>query len=349
MSLFQSSEEKTSFPKNIDVTLQKSAWERVGAFLWGVIKVIFFVSIIGLIFLGGKEGIQNESSKYSKTYYDAFYRETQANPSAAKVAVLNLSGTIIASNSYGFSTDTTLSRSFIALLAHTLEDQEISAVIIQINSPGGEVFAAEQISQSIDILSKKFNKPIYMVLESMAASGGYYIATSGKKIFAYPETLLGNIGVRVDIPNVEKLMEKVGVEMQSVTSGEMKTMGSPLKKMSEEEEKIFKALIEESFDTFVNRVATGRNMTTSEAEKLSDGRIFSGTQALDNGLIDGLIKSLTDLENEISKELDGSPVQFVLLSEKISAWDEFLLSVQNGINPLKAEISKSQKINFSME
>jgi len=239
----------------------------------------------------------------------------------------------------GFDPNFTNAEDFISLLVNTVEDENIDAVLIRVNSPGGEVLATEQITTIIDILRKKSDKKIYFLLEGMAASGGYYVSTSGDKIYAYPETLLGNIGVRIDMPNVEALMGKIGVKMTTVSSGEMKTIGSPFREMTAEEQKIFQNLVDESYEKFVGRVAKGRNIPLEEAKLLADGRIYSGTQGKENGLVDTLISSFPQLATEISLDMNHSEkeVQFVSMQPKLSGFEKLLMGVSGKFSGLSAK------------
>lgn len=350
MSFFSKTQdhENTSFPQNITVTLTKSWWERLGSFIWGLLKLIIILGIVGLIIKGSNDTIQ-EFSPYEKNYYDAFYRTESSHNESTQVAVLDLSGVIVSQYDGGFDPSITVSKDFIAMLADTMDDDEIDAVLIKVNSPGGEVFASEEIAQAIDILKANSEKPVYVVLETMAASGGYYIASSGTKIFSYPDTLLGNIGVRIDLPNIEGLLGKVGVKMKSITSGKLKTMGSPFREMTEEEEKIFSDLIDESYETFVQRVATGRNISPQEVKKLADGRIFSGRQGKENGLVDEIVTSLPDLSATLARDLKVQNIQFVGFASRMTPFEKFLLSVQTGINPLSAKISSLHETKFLMQ
>ncbi len=334
---------------NLEITLKKSLWEKISGFFWGTLKLFLFLAIIGMIaapFATDEEFSGKILSE--KTYTDSYFREEARNENALHIGVVKISGAITDTQTPAFSEDVSSSKRIIAQLLNVIEDEEIDAVLIQINSPGGEVLATEKIATVIDILREKSDKKIYVLLDGMAASGGYYIATSGEKIFAYPETLLGNIGVRIDLPKVKDLMGKIGIEMQTIASGEMKTMGSPFRDMTEEEQKIFQELVDESYTKFVNRVAKGRDMTFDEAKILADGRIYSGNQAKENGLVDTLISSFPALATEISLDMKQSEkeVQFVSFDPEISPFDKLLMGVRGEISGMKATLATSATPQF---
>lgn len=334
----QKNEDGTFELDALEVVVKKSLWDKISGFFWGTLKVFLVILVIGGIYGAGELDETLESSVLEKTYLDAYFREVSKNDEALQIGMVELSGVITSQTDMGFDPNFTNAENFIATLVSVVEDENIDAVLIRVNSPGGEVLATEQITTVIDILREKSEKKIYVLLEGMAASGGYYVATSGEKIFAYPETLLGNIGVRIDMPNVEALMGKIGVKMNTVSSGDMKTIGSPFRDMTEDEQKIFQDLVDESYEKFVGRVATGRNISLEEAKILADGRIYSGTQAQENGLIDTLVSSFPLLATEISLDMNQSEkeVQFVSVQPKISDFKKMLMGVSGKFSGLSA-------------
>jgi len=334
----QKNEDGTFELDSIEIIMKTSLWEKVSGFFWGLVKLLIIFAIIGGIFGASKIDKHSENSDVEKTYFDSYFREVSENPDALQIGMVNISGVITSQTGMGFDPNFTNAEQFIALLVSAVEDEKTDAVLIRIDSPGGEVLATEQITTVIDILREKSDKKIYILLEGMAASGGYYVATSGEKIYAYPETLLGNIGVRIDLPNVEALLGKIGVKMNTISSGEMKTIGSPFREMSEEEQKIFQDLVDESYAKFVSRVANGRNLSSEEAKILADGRIYSGTQGQENGLVDTLISSFPQLATEISLDMNQSEkeVQFVSLQPKLSGFEKLLMGVSGKFSGLTA-------------
>jgi protease-4 len=165
-------------------------------------------------------------------------------------------------------------------------DDQIKAIILKINSPGGGVGPSQEIYTETRRTAQK--KKVVASLGSLAASGAYYIASAADKIIANPGTLTGSIGVLMEFIRVEELLEKIGIEMEVIKSGEFKDIGSPNRKMTDREKTMLMNLIEDIRDQFVTAVAQGRKMPKEKALALADGRIFSGREAKELGLVDHL-------------------------------------------------------------
>ena len=166
------------------------------------------------------------------------------------------------------------------------EREDIKAVIIRINSPGGSVAPSQEIYREVKRLAKK--KDVVASMSSVAASGGYYIALGADEIVANPGTITGSIGVIVQFMNFEGLLSKIGIAGNVIKSGEFKDTGNPLREMNETERKVLQALVDDVQSQFVDAVVEGRELKPEVVRKLADGRIFSGAQALEYGLVDEL-------------------------------------------------------------
>jgi protease-4 len=165
-------------------------------------------------------------------------------------------------------------------------DRQIKAIILRIDSPGGGVGPSQEIYSETRRTSR--TKKVVASLGSVAASGGYYVASAADSIVANPGTLTGSIGVLMEFVRFEELLKKIGVEMQVIKSGEFKDIGSPNRKMTDEEKEMLSTLLEDIRNQFVTAVSQGRNMPEEAVLELADGRIFSGRQAKDLGLVDSL-------------------------------------------------------------
>lgn len=165
-------------------------------------------------------------------------------------------------------------------------DRRIKAIILRIDSPGGGVGPSQEIYSETRRTSR--TKKVIASLGSVAASGGYYIASAADSIVANPGTLTGSIGVLMEFVRVEELLKKIGVEMQVIKSGEFKDIGSPNRKMTHKEKEMLLTLLEDIRNQFVTAVSEGRNMPEEKVLELADGRIFSGRQAKGLGLVDSL-------------------------------------------------------------
>ncbi len=178
------------------------------------------------------------------------------------------------------------SRGLIQEIEENREDSSVKAVVLRIDSPGGEVAPSQEIHDAVARLAE--TKPVVASLGSVAASGGYYVAVAADSIVADPGSLTGSIGVIFSFPTVHDLMEKAGVKMQVFKSGELKDMGSFARDPTEKEEAVFDALVADVYDQFVTAVAQGRRLDRDRVLAMADGRVFTGRQAVELGLVDRL-------------------------------------------------------------
>jgi protease-4 len=167
-------------------------------------------------------------------------------------------------------------------------DRSVKAVVIRINSPGGSAAASQEIYDAVKRLRDEHSKPVIASMGDMAASGGYYIAAGADEIYANPATLTGSIGVIMQSINLTSLFERYGIKSDTIKSGPYKDTGSMWRNMTEEERKYWQLMVDDVYDQFVQAVAEGRSMEVAEVKKLADGRVFTGQQALDFGLVDQL-------------------------------------------------------------
>ena len=167
-------------------------------------------------------------------------------------------------------------------------DDRVKAVVLRVNSPGGSALASDIIAREVELI--KAVKPVVVSMGDYAASGGYYISALADSIFAERETLTGSIGVFGLIPNLQGLLNnKLGVRFDEVKTGKYAgLMSSPDKPLSEEEKAIIQAEVNRIYGTFTGKVAKGRNMAVSAVESIGQGRVWTGNQALQNGLVDGV-------------------------------------------------------------
>lgn len=166
------------------------------------------------------------------------------------------------------------------------KDGAVKAVILRINSHGGTVTASDIIHHEIKGYKERTGAVVIAEMLDVAASGGYYIATAADTIIAHPTTVTGSIGVVLFKLNVEGLMEKVGLEEESIKSGDMKDIGSPFRGMTSEEREILQGVIDTMYERFLDVVAEGRKIERRKLREIADGRIYTARQALDLNLID---------------------------------------------------------------
>ncbi|MCC2644188.1 MAG: putative Peptidase signal peptide peptidase SppA, partial [Nitrospira sp.] len=168
------------------------------------------------------------------------------------------------------------------------ENPSIKAIVLRIDSPGGGVVPSQEIYDAVQRVRNKHNKAVIASMGTVAASGGYYIAAATDRIIANPGTLTGSIGVIMETANVEGLLKKIGVEGIVVKSGKFKDVGSPLRKMTEDEHKLLQSVMDDVHQQFIDAVAEGRALEPAAVQALADGRIFTGRQAKEAKLVDEL-------------------------------------------------------------
>jgi protease IV len=198
------------------------------------------------------------------------------------------------------------------------------------------VGATQEIYREVQkIISRK---PVVASMGSVAASGGYYVAAPATKIVANPGTITGSIGVFIQFVRLQELMNKMGIDLEIVKSGEFKDMGSPDRKLTEKDREILGALIKDLQGQFVSAVATGRNLSVEKVQEIADGRIFSGARAKDLGLVDFMGNFQDTIE--ITKELLGIKGDVALVYPKKSTgewWKLFLESSTRHVFEAMAE------------
>lgn len=196
-------------------------------------------------------------------------------PVGQKVAVVELEGIILQSDGV------------VRELNEHRDNPSVRAVVIRVNSPGGVVAPTQEIYAAIQRL-RKSGKPVVASLGSVAASGGYYVATAADRIYASPGTLTGSIGVIMQMANLEGLLKKVGVDYVVVKSGQYKDIGNVARAMTPEERRMLQALLDDVYAQFVDAVAQGRKLDRATVEGFADGRIVSGQQARQLKMVDAL-------------------------------------------------------------
>ncbi len=179
------------------------------------------------------------------------------------------------------------SRPIIKQFKRFAKDDDIDAIIFRISSPGGGVSASQEIYEEVRRI-RDSGKIIVASMGPMAASGGYYVALAANKIMSSPATVTGSIGVIVGLPNYEGLMKKLGLGFENITSGPRKDSGSPYRKFEVDDKRMFQDVVDDLYDQFVNAVSVERGISEERVRELADGRIYSGSQAKELGLVDTL-------------------------------------------------------------
>ena len=227
---------------------------------------LFILTGIFFLFLGGVSLLISSLISHDS--------QTDIFSSKEGVGIVELKGLIV-------SSEQTLKH-----LTEFRHDPNVKSVVLRIDSPGGSVGASQEIYK--EVMRTNEVKPVIASMGSMGASGGYYAALGAENIIANPGTMTGSIGVIVKFPNLEGFFEKIGYRSEVIKSGPLKDVGASNRPMSEEERKLMQDLIDNVYGQFVRDIAAARGMEEDIIQKLADGRVYTGEQALEVGLIDNL-------------------------------------------------------------
>lgn len=206
-----------------------------------------------------------------------------------KVAIINIYGVIES------STD------IVRQLDRWADDNSVQAILLHINSPGGGVTPSQEIYEKILKVKAETKKPIVASMSSVCASGGYYIACAADRIVANQGTITGSIGVIFQYPVIEEMFNKVGIKYQTIKSGGRKDVGSPFRAPTEADSTMLQAVVDDTYDQFVQAIVDNRDMGRDEVISMADGSVYSGRQAYRLGLVDtlGTFEDALDIAGEM--------------------------------------------------
>jgi protease-4 len=260
----------------------------IGLIVIGVVMVFFVGAIIVLTLL--------------------LRREAPSFAMGDRVGVVEVNGVI--SNS----------KEVIQEIRYFVDDDGVKAIVLRIDSPGGGVGASQEIYR--EVIKAKRVKPVVASFGGVAASGGYYIACGADKIMANPGTITGSIGVVMQFANLEELFKKIGYKGYVIKSGTYKDVGSPFREMTPEEKELLQEVIDTVYQQFIKAVAEGRKLPLEKVAAIADGRIFSGEQARDLGLVDemGNLEDTIDMAARMAG-IKGKPVVVYPPRKKPSLFD----------------------------
>ena len=250
------------------------------------------------------------------------------------VAVVRIEGVIVSGREpdlFISNSGNAYSESIIRLLERAGTDPSVKAIVLRVNSPGGGIVASDEIYQAL----LEVEKPVVVSMGEMAASGGYYVSCAADELLANPVTLTGSIGVISTVPNFEELLDKVGIEMLVFKSGPMKDELSPYRQPTEEEIAHWQKITDEAYETFLAVVAKQRELDLDKAREIADGRVYTGQQALELGLVDKL-GNFSDAV-ELAAELGGIEGEPRLIEyQRTPSLMEMLLG---GLRPFPASLT----------
>ncbi|MBU2863312.1 signal peptide peptidase SppA [Reinekea forsetii] len=285
---------------------------------WGIFfKILTFVYLFGLLFL----------------FLDASNARKEATATGGHTAVIDVQGVIADGKPAGAD-------AVVSSLRAALKNEDTKVVILRINSPGGSPVQSSYIYNEIIRLRVLHPEvPIHSVISDSGASGAYYIAAATENIYANGASIVGSIGVTSAQFGFQELLDKVGVERRQFTSGEHKAFLDPFVELKEEEKALFETLLNDVHQQFIDDVKAGRGDRLKPTEKTFSGLFWTGRQALEMGLVDGL-KSTSELARELGYE------QIVDYTYRPSPLQSFADSL--GVSIAKALLSLSSEQGFSL-
>jgi protease-4 len=283
---------------------------------------LLVVLAVGFVFL-----IYSFSSLGTRT------TETVVTGSGDKIAVVELSGVIQSSED------------FVHQVKKYREDRSIKALLIRIDSPGGGVVPSQEMYEELK-KTRSSGKPIVVSMGSLAASGGYYVACGASRLVANRGSLTGSIGVISEFLQFRGAMDKLGIDVKTIKSGKLKDAGSPVRKMTEDDQKYFQSLMDGVHRQFISVVQEERKLDHQKAVALADGRVFTGEQALAEGLVDTIgtyeeaIKITADLAG-----IEGKP-SLVRERKRTTLWNTLFGDVGDAVTDLKQEILQRPVLSY---
>lgn len=294
-----------------------------GRWFWGIMISLIVLSLmfVGICFLFFARAIST-----TDRYYE------QSGRGSGKVAVVDLDFTIISSES------------IVRQFKKYGEDKSIKAIILRVNTPGGGVAASQEMYEIIR-RTRDAGKPVIISISSLGASGGYYAACGGSVIVADPGSLVGSIGVIIQLINFKQLAENIGITETTIKSGELKDAGNPLGVVDEKDKEYFQSIVNDSYEQFLDVVSKERRIDKEKLREYADGRVFTGRQ----GKVIGLVDSLGTFEDaiRIAGRMGGIEDEPTIVKERerISLVERILDSFSNSeIKSIKEEI-KNEFIN----
>ncbi|GGA85408.1 signal peptide peptidase SppA [Ornithinibacillus halotolerans] len=261
-----------------------------------------------------------------------FEEEVIEEGTRGKIVVLHLNGVIQDTTpSTVLNTTSYNHKVFLEMLEEAGKDSSVDGIVLRVNTPGGGVVESAEIHDKIVEIKEEYKKPIYVSMGNTAASGGYYISAPADKIVAHPATLTGSIGVIMQGYDISGLTEKLGIEFNTIKSGEYKDIMSTFRGMTDSERALLQEMIDDMYGDFVQVIVDGRGMSEDKVRELGDGRVYTGNQAKENGLVDE-IGSLDDTIAMMQEEHKLKNAQVVQYNQP-QGWEQlFGLTVENFVS-----------------
>jgi protease-4 len=266
---------------------RSATWALIGVLIGFALPIVMCICLATFTFAG--LGAAGSASSIATVPSDTTSGRHVSGPlTGPAVAAIDVSGPIVSGEAPQFditgSAAVAASDDIVRLIKRAARDPQVKAIVLRVDSPGGSVIASDEIYNAL----KNAGKPVVVHMGALAASGGYYVSMAADHIVAHPDTLTGSIGVISEFTNLEGLYEKLGLKSAIIKSGENKDFGASTVPFTDEDRRLWQAVVDEVYDSFITIVAENRGMPVEEVRKLADGRIYTGRQAYAARLVDQL-------------------------------------------------------------
>jgi len=283
---------------------------------------IIALALVAVCFISATFGIQRRQMDESLNFKKVLNRDRD------RLELVSLDGAITGARASGSGAMSVRDR-----LRELIEDDLVKGVLLSINSPGGTVGASKELYEAVKDLSKK--KPVVVSMLDQATSGGYYAASPATKIYANSGTLTGSIGVILRGFNAKELLDRVGIQSQTIKTGPYKDIFSPFRETSEPERQLLQELLQSTYEEFISDVSKGRNLDLEIVRKLADGRIYTGRQAKENKLVDALGTldvAIADLRGLSRKRFEFAEDKELPIRKSPASFERLLEQLLNQVN-----------------
>ncbi|HRE09899.1 MAG TPA: signal peptide peptidase SppA [Ignavibacteria bacterium] len=297
-----------------------------GRWFWGIfLSLLFFgMIIVAISFFAFASAIKRDGGEFV------------SGGSGDKIAIVEINDVIVSSEKT------------VEQIKRFREDKSIKAIILRVNTPGGGVAASQEIYEEVK-KTRDGGKIIVVSMGSIAASGGYYIAVGSSLIIANPGTLTGSIGVIAQFISIKDLAEKLGISQTTIKSGSLKDAGSPFKTMNDSDKAYFQDVVDNSFGQFLDVVAKERKMDKETLLQYANGRVFTGLQAKEYGLLDslGTFEDAIRITGKMAG-IEGEP-RIVREKKKFSFFEEVMGSKIEDVTDIKGKLFDEPILQYKFQ
>jgi len=297
-----------------------------GRWFWGIFLSLMFMGmiIVAISFFAFASAIKRDGGEFV------------SGGSGDKIAIVEINDVIVSSEKT------------VEQIKRFREDKSIKAIIVRVNTPGGGVAASQEIYEEVK-KTRESGKIIVVSMGSIAASGGYYIAVGSSLIIANPGTLTGSIGVIAQFISIKDLAEKLGISQTTIKSGSLKDAGSPFKTMNDSDKAYFQDVVDNSFGQFLDVVAKERKMDKETLLQYANGRVFTGLQAKEYGLIDslGTFEDAIRITGKMAG-IEGEP-RIVREKKKFSFFEEVMGSKIEDVTDIKGKLFDEPILQYKFQ